>query len=49
MEQRWYSLLCVAEIAADEGRHKQSSILVPKLNHFRVHSGDSLDREYNKR
>lgn len=49
MKQRWYSLLCVAEIAAGEGRHKQSSILVPKLNHFRVHSGDSLDREYNKR
>lgn len=42
------SPLCVAEVAATEGRHKQAAILVPKLNHSGVNSGDGLNREDNE-
>lgn len=42
------SLLCVTEVAAAQGRHQQSAVLVPELNHPGVDSGDGLDGKDNE-
>lgn len=44
----WYSPLCVTEVAAAQGRHQQTAILVPELNHSGVNCGDGLNREDNE-